>query len=161
MNHIDRIIREEGGYVFTNYKADKGGPTFAGISRKYHPNWGGWPLVDAQRFQEVQPLVREFYQNYFPEVGNIQNDKVAFAILDFGVMAGPAASTRMAQYVVGATVDGVLGPKTLAALEEYPTGLFLARFALARVAYHLERVARDQSQEVFLAAWASRALRAS
>ena len=34
----------EGGYV--NDPVDRGGETFRGISRKNHPGWSGWILVD-------------------------------------------------------------------------------------------------------------------
>jgi lysozyme family protein len=34
----------EGGY--SNLPNDRGGPTWKGIARNYHPGWEGWPIVD-------------------------------------------------------------------------------------------------------------------
>jgi lysozyme family protein len=42
-NHTKGI---EGGYA-NNPRDKAGGETFHGISRKNHPDWDGWPLVDA------------------------------------------------------------------------------------------------------------------
>jgi lysozyme family protein len=70
----------EGGYA--NVPGDKGGETFRGISRRSHPNWPGWKLIDfvketeghAARTidrhfdndQEMKKLVEEFYKtNYW------------------------------------------------------------------------------------------------
>lgn len=37
----------EGGY--SNHPADSGGETWAGVARKYHPNWAGWAIVDKHK----------------------------------------------------------------------------------------------------------------
>ncbi|MFI3270787.1 MAG: glycosyl hydrolase 108 family protein [Pseudomonadota bacterium] len=37
----------EGGYANNSY--DKGGETYKGISRKFWPNWQGWPIIDAAK----------------------------------------------------------------------------------------------------------------
>lgn len=38
-------LAHEGGYV--NDPADRGGETYRGISRKYHPDWPGWERIDV------------------------------------------------------------------------------------------------------------------
>jgi len=38
-------MADEGGYC--NNPKDRGGETYRGISRKYHPDWKGWSIVDA------------------------------------------------------------------------------------------------------------------
>ena len=39
------VMGDEGGYG--NNPNDRGGETYRGISRAFHPDWKGWPLVDA------------------------------------------------------------------------------------------------------------------
>ena len=46
--------------------------------------------------------------------------------------AGTGTAAKLAQIVVGTTPDGKMGPKTLAALNNYDADLFLARYALAK-----------------------------
>ena len=38
-------MADEGGYA--NNPNDRGGETYRGISRRWHPDWGGWPLIDS------------------------------------------------------------------------------------------------------------------
>ena len=40
-------LGREGGYV--NDIEDAGGETIYGISRRYHPKWGGWMIVDSYK----------------------------------------------------------------------------------------------------------------
>jgi lysozyme family protein len=48
----------EGGYA--NDKDDKGGETYRGIARKFHPKWPGWKIVDQvkSKLSEKSPLGR-------------------------------------------------------------------------------------------------------
>jgi lysozyme family protein len=66
----------EGGYA--DDPLDKGGETFRGISRRSHPGWEGWPLIDAakakvgrtakaidgyfEKDQEMAAMVERFYR---------------------------------------------------------------------------------------------------
>lgn len=57
----ERMIRREGGYRLTNDPADRGGMTFAGISRNRWPDWEGWRQIDAGGEPEAED-VRAFYR---------------------------------------------------------------------------------------------------
>ena len=48
---IKKTLKYEGGYV--NDKDDRGGETYRGVSRRYHPNWSGWKIVDE--YKQMQP----------------------------------------------------------------------------------------------------------
>lgn len=49
----EKTARAEGGYA--NNPADKGGETWNGISRKYHPKWAGWATIDVAKKQANFP----------------------------------------------------------------------------------------------------------
>lgn len=40
----ESMIRNEGGYTLHTVAGDRGGMTYAGIARNFHPNWPGWAL---------------------------------------------------------------------------------------------------------------------
>ncbi len=161
---IDRVVELEGGYVLSDVPGDLGRQTFAGISRKYFPDWVGWRYVDKGEYDTpfMRRLVKEFYEEYARGlgIGTVQQSGKFFALLDFGVLAGKRTMTETVQRALGGAVvvDGELGPKTLHALDEAPTGLFLARFALGRIEYHAELVMENRSQSKFFLGWVNRAL---
>lgn len=96
--------KHEGGYA--NNPNDPGGETYAGIARKFHPNWAGWKIIDGYklsgpiawntRFKNVQleSLVKDYYfQNFWKAQARgheLTNQEVANFIYDFVVNSGDA-----------------------------------------------------------------------
>lgn len=158
---FEKVIVAEGGYLLHEVAGDRGGMTYAGISRKNWPDWEGWRVLDAGGTPEAEQ-VRQFYRQHFwaPLQGDaIQSQEIAQTLFDFSVNAGVRTAVILAQTVVGTTPDGKLGPKTLAALNAAEPGLFMARYALAKIARYCEIVRRDRTQGKFLLGWVSRALK--
>ncbi|WP_132962057.1 glycoside hydrolase family 108 protein [Tepidimonas charontis] len=159
---FERMIQNEGGYVLHDVPGDRGGQTYAGIARNRHPDWRGWREIDAGREPEAE-AVREFYREHFwrPLQGEaIRSQAIAQTLFDFAVNAGVKTAVVLAQAVLGGlTPDGKLGPKTLAALNEADEALFIARYALAKIARYAELVRRDRSQAKFLLGWINRTLK--
>lgn len=163
----ERTIVAEGGYVLHNVPGDRGGMTYAGIARRYHPNWPGWAHIDAGSEPPAE-LVREFYRERF--WGRIRGDEItsqaiAETLYDFAVNAGVKTASILAQVVASKitgemlTPDGVVGPKTLAALNQCDERLFVALYTIAKIARYCEIVRRDRSQAKFLLGWVSRAIK--
>ena len=155
----EAMIRNEGGYVLHDVPGDRGGQTYAGIARNMNPRWPGWALIDRGQDVPAQ-LVREFYKINFwdPIQGDrITSQVIAQTIFDFHVNAG-AVARKLAQLVVGATPDGIIGDKTLAALNAYDEDRFVMAYALAKIARYRDIVSRDRSQLKFLLGWINRTL---
>lgn len=160
---FERTLLSEGGYRLTNIKGDRGGQTFAGISRNAWPNWSGWNAIDSGSTPDAG-LVREFYRvNFWNPCGcdQINNQLIAETLYDFAVNAGVTTAVKLAQITVSATPDGRFGPKTLEAINATEPDLFLARYALAKIARYAAIVSRDTSQRAFLLGWVNRALKGS
>lgn len=158
---FESMIVNEGGYVLHDVPGDRGGQTYAGISRKNWPSWPGWAALDAGGDPPVHE-VREFYRLNFwmPLALNlVQDQAVARTIFDFAVNAGAATAAKLAQLVAGTTPDGKIGPKTLAAINAMPPEVFALRYTLAKLARYEQIVRRDRSQSKFLLGWLSRALK--
>ena len=157
------MIKNEGGYILTKVKGDRGGLTYAGISRKYHPNWSGWKLVDdkALKSPKLHRRVQSFYKKQFWDGikgDQIKSQEVANTIFDFSVNAGQKVSSKLAQKVVGVKPDGVIGPKSLAKINKADPDDFKLRFAMAKVERYAQIVNRDKSQKKFLLGWINRTL---
>jgi len=157
----EQMIRNEGGYRLHTTPGDRGGQTYAGIARRRWPDWPGWTAIDLGEIPESEQ-VRAFYRTHFWDAircDEIRSDAIAGTLFDFAVNAGVRTAVKLAQIVVGVTPDGVLGPKTLAAINRVELDWFLPRFALAKISRYAEIARRDETQRKFLLGWITRSLR--
>lgn len=149
----------EGGFKLTNNANDRGGLTYAGISRNRNPAWEGWAYID----KSVPPveLVRKFYkENFWDAVrgDEISDQSVAENLFDFAVNCSPKSSVKLSQISVSVVPDGVLGPKSLEAINSFDPTLFKALFALAKIAYYRDIVNRHPNQLSNFKGWVNRTL---
>jgi lysozyme family protein len=88
----------------------------------------------------------------------IKSQEVATSIFDFGVNAGLSTSASLAQLVVGAKADGVIGPKSVEALNAFDTDHFLAAFTVAKIARYVNIVKKRPTSRKYFYGWVIRAL---
>ena len=158
---FERMIVNEGGYVLHTVAGDRGGMTYAGIARNFHPSWQGWKVIDQGETPPAE-LVRQFYRSNFwapLRLDDVEHQEVAGNLFDFGVNAGLSTAAKLAQLVVGATPDGKIGAKTLQALNAIDPDLFVARYALAKIARYRDIVTGNRTQQRFLVGWINRVLK--
>ncbi|MCO7226197.1 glycoside hydrolase family 108 protein [Pleionea sp. CnH1-48] len=158
----EKTLLNEGGYQLHHVAHDKGGLTYAGISQRYHPSWEGWKLIGSKaNAEQLTPLVKQFYRdNFWQSIkgDDIHSQKVAETLYDFAVNAGVRTAIKLMQIVVGATPDGIVGPKTIAAINHIEPDMFLSNYALAKVHRYVEICNRDKTQSKFLLGWLNRTL---
>ena len=162
MNKFERIfdylLKVEGGY--SNDKNDKGGKTKYGITEE-----------DARDFGykgDMQDLTKDFAKNIYLKkyyLGNmmdkVTNDKVALSICDWTVNSGKNG-IKNAQIAINQLtnanldVDGIIGNKTLEALNAVDSEKFLEVYHSLQRIYYRAKVADDKTQERFLAGWLNR-----
>jgi lysozyme family protein len=126
-----------------------------------HPKWEGWQHIDYQETPPTQ-LVRDFYkENFWNKIkgDDLTHDVIASSLFNFAVNAGVPISIKLAQICVKTAPDGVIGPKTISALNQANPELFVAYYALAKIARYRDIVLRDRSQLKFLLGWVSRTLK--
>lgn len=165
-----KTIDKEGGYV--NDPDDPGGETYRGLSRKNWGKWEGWVIIDLMKRQpnfpasldvdsELQELVNDFYRiNFWDKIqgDDIESQEVAESIFDFGVNAGVSTSVLLAQMIVGAKSDGVIGKNTLNALNGFNADYFLALFKIAKIARYASIVKKRPTSKKYFYGWVLRAL---
>lgn len=164
------VLNNEGGYV--NDPDDPGGETYKGIARKMNSKWPGWVNVDMAKQKpnfpgnlendaQLQDEIKTFYRiNYWDKIkgDDLTSQEVADSIFDFGVNAGTGTSARLAQMVVDATADGVIGPNSVAKINAFDPEFFLASFALAKIARYINIVKKNPSSKKYFYGWVKRTL---
>ncbi|OFX57451.1 MAG: N-acetylmuramidase [Bacteroidetes bacterium GWB2_41_8] len=169
-NAFQLMIAHEGGYV--NDPDDPGGETYKGVARKIHSKWNGWTTVDMLKRQsgfpanldkdaELQEVIADFYRVTFWDKmkgDEIIDQSVANSIFDFGVNAGMGTSASLAQMVIGAQTDGVIGPKSIAELNAFNAEHFLAAFTVAKIARYVSIVKKRPTSRKYFYGWVLRAL---
>ena len=114
------LLGHEGGYV--NHPDDPGGETNWGVTKVVARQHGYEGLMKDMPVGVAKAIYRKSYwdavrADELPPV-------VRYAVFDAAVNSGVGTAVRWLQQAVGATPDGILGPKTLAALQEVnPDGL--------------------------------------
>lgn len=157
---LARVLEAEGGFVLTHVAGDHGGATYAGISRNAWPAWTGWAYLDRGEAIPRQ-LASDFYRDNFwlPVHGDeIKDQRIATSLFSFAVNAGVKTAIKRAQEAACVAADGVIGKMTLFALNSADPELFLARFALAKIARYRDICYQDRSQLKFLLGWINRTL---
>ena len=156
------LMRWEGKVVH-NDPRDPGGQTAWGISRRYHPDWPGWALIDAGREAEIPDLVSDFYRETYRSLWDSAPVRVRPVLVDTAVNMGSMYAVQLLQdgmnKLAGSeylTVDGKWGPKTDYALKHaHHDGLAYAMCAL-RMAEYNRRARKDKNKQVFLGGWMNR-----
>lgn len=155
---IDHIIEIEGGLKLVHVKHDRGGQTFAGISRRSWPNWEGWPIIDSGGTPSRSAVELFYRAEYWNKIAGdrIQSQDVAEMLMSSAVLSGYVRAIKMAQMVVETKPDGGMGPITLAAINRIDPELFEARFALMRINRYRKICNNDRTQDKFLRGWLNR-----
>jgi len=158
---FDYLLKVEGGY--SNDKHDKGGKTKYGIIEEEARDFG--------YKGDMQDLTIDFAKNIYLKkyyLGNkldkIINDKVALSICDWTVNSG-RNGTKNAQVAINQLtnanldVDGIIGNKTLEALNAVNPDKFLEVYHNLQRIYYRGKVEADRTQEKFFDGWMNRIAR--
>lgn len=167
----------EGGYV--NDPQDQGRETYKGVSRRFHPLWMGWVIIDAHKghpdfpqcleiITELQDALKNFYRHTFwdaMKLDEVADHQMAAELFDTAVNCGQGDAVLFAQRAVnfigreGVAEDGKFGPMTLAAINKWcrldPKALFIAMNGEQYIAYK-EEVRNNPTQSKYSRGWMKR-----
>ena len=158
---FDYLLKVEGGY--SNDKYDAGGETKYGITEEDARKYGY-----KGRMRDLQlGIAKDIYnKNYYHKNGldTLKSDKIALSVCDFIVNSG-RNGIKNAQIalnrIAGANleVDGIIGNKTLEALNTVDSEKFLEVYHNLQRIYYRAKVEADRTQERFLTGWLNRVQR--
>ncbi|CUU81854.1 Predicted Peptidoglycan domain [Campylobacter hyointestinalis subsp. hyointestinalis] len=148
--------------------------TYFGIYRTAHPNWSGWCVVDEalQRLslseaskslyanEWLNGKVHQFYLDNFwhkMQLDKIDSQKIADELFCFGCNAGIKTAIKLAQRVVNIKDDGIIGDKTINALNSFDENEFDIAFDGAEIEYYDKLIAKNPRLSLYKKGWYNRA----
>jgi lysozyme family protein len=147
---IPFILKWEGGYV--NDPNDLGGATNMGVTLKTWQNVGydktGDGVIDEEDLKQIfvqdviDCVLKPHYWDRW-QADKIWNQSVANLLVDW-LWASGTTAVKTVQKVLNLTSDGIVGEKTLAAINNYPNQLELFdKIKTERIAY-IERICQSR-----------------
>lgn len=124
------VLGHEGGDTITDNPDDPGGLTRWGIAQHSHPT------VDVRNL--TRELAAEIYKNQYWRVLHCDDmpRSIALMLFDSGVNQGPKQAAKMLQRAVGSNPDGIIGPRTLAAVWRLNRHEAIKRFTVERIQHY-------------------------
>ena len=155
------ILKWEGGFV--NHPNDPGGATNKGVTIAVWKSQGydkdGDGDIDVADLKLITPadatkiLKSNYWNRWFAD--QIENQAVANTLVDW-VWGSGAWGIKIPQRILGVKDDGVVGIKTLEAINKQNPNKFLEKLYLARFNFLDGIVASNPSQKRFIKGWKNR-----
>lgn len=153
---IPYLVKWEGKY--SNHPNDAGGCTMIGVTiGTYRKYYGKNKTCEDLKHIKQEEWLRIFKQGYWDKMkaDQIENQSLAELCVDWLWGSGPITAIKKIQSIIGAKVDGVVGPETLGILNSDPERWF-GQIWVARRQFFYNIVERKPSQQVFLKGWLRR-----
>jgi lysozyme family protein len=152
---VGMILNHEGGYV--NDPVDPGGETKYGISKRTYP------YVDIKNLT-VDQAKDIYYRDWWKPLRcpEIKHDRIAQKHLDTSINVGPRNGVRILQRALcdvgeAVVVDGIIGPKTLAATNRTDPDKLLATMRYQQAQFYKRIINRNPELARFERGWMNRA----
>lgn len=159
-NLIPFILKWEGGYV--HHKNDKGGATNRGVT------YNTWEDYCKRKGKEaslttLRHMTKEEWRDIFTEhswnpwqADKIASQRVANICVEWSWMSGARTAIKKVQKLLGVTADGIVGPKTLAAINGHSGDALFGQIKELRKKFYYGIVKQDPTQQIFLKGWLNR-----
>jgi len=172
-------LMEEENVCLSNVKTDRGGETWAGITRKNFPEWKGWAFLDKTPpdYQMAKFWTKDFYKQWWDRLGlsRFRNASVSSSVFSYAVNAGNNQAVKDLQRAINHVStevkvhpyyllkeDGILGGRTFDAanvIDDWLESIRLLReYAARKVLFRAKCLLHDRTQIANILGWARRDL---
>ena len=154
---LDDIIRREGGFV--DHPADRGGPTKYGITQRTLSEWLKREATREDVESLTEPAARSIYFDLYlrePRFNQIEDERLRALVVDSGVNHGVRRAAKWLQRAAGVADDGIVGPRTLAAVNGSDSAALYRKVLAQRAIFYGKIITNDPSQAVFAHGWMRR-----
>ena len=158
---LNEILEREGWPTYTEHPDDRGGPTKGGITLKTLESWRHRKCSTSELKGLTKGEALNILQKRYVECNGIDklNDTPLKAqVIDDAVLSGPYLAVQDLQRAVGASDDGVIGPRTLDSVEKYGYESASNQMSVERSLRLARFVKNNPDQLVFLVGWLRRSL---
>ena len=157
---LEKVLEFEGG-LRLHKNPTENFETYAGIYRKAHPNWEGWKYIDKGLEPPFELVKNFYYENYWKPFEGVKDERIKALLFETAVNLGVRQTVKLAQRVLNVKVDGILGSKTLKALNSANPEDFIRDFILARIAFYTALANKNPKKYgLYLRGWINRSLEA-
>lgn len=124
-------------YGFTKTPGDRGGATMCGVTIATFREWAHNPLASendlkALGYDEWLAILKHVFWDRC-KADLIANSSIALMMVDWCWLNGATTAIRQMQATFGLATDGVIGPKSLAALNAQPAEVTFSRLRTSRL----------------------------
>jgi lysozyme family protein len=153
---LKRILKHEGGYV--NDPLDSGGMTNLGVTKRVWEEFVGHPVSEADMRALTPEIIAPMYKMKYwnSSYCEVLPKGLDYVVFDFAVNAGTGRSVKTLQQAIGCVADGVIGPKTMAAINDAEPKNLIEKFSDARADFYQGIVTRKPDQARFIKGWLNR-----
>jgi len=161
-NFAGKLLRLEGWYV--NHPLDKGGPTKYGVILSVWQEHGhdkdGDGDIDAEDIKKLSEsdaryIAKKIFWDYFL-ADLILNQSMAEFIVDWGYNSGRKTVAKIVQRVAKVTIDGIVGPQTVTAINCADQEILFNALKIERKVFLNNIIKRRPDQIVFYDGWMNR-----
>ena len=133
---FELMLKSEGGYV--NHPSDPGGRTNLGVTQSVWEQWVGRESNEKEMRSLTPAMVEPLYKRKYWDACKCDDlpEGLDYLVFDFAVNAGPGRSIKTLQTAVGTTPDGIIGPKTLAAVRAVDPHELIEKFSVAKTQFY-------------------------
>jgi lysozyme family protein len=130
------VLKHEGGFV--NHPKDPGGITNLGVTKRVWEEWIGHPATEKDMRELTPAIVAPMYEMRYWRTSYCEKLPRGLDLLVFSmaVNAGAGRSVKLLQDAIGVVADGVIGPNTMARINEANVETLIDKFSEARTAYY-------------------------
>jgi len=163
--------------LFLHYNSGEDGWTLGGIYQKANPVQVNWDFIsslvvlcgtDIKRasvmlFNDKETIERVnkiYYFKYWKplKLDEVKSQKIADEIFAMAIVGGLKTATKLAQSVVGATIDGIIGSKSLSKINSFNEQDFDIMYDKKEIQHFKELAENKPKFEKYLDGWKNRAL---
>lgn len=155
--YIPTLLKHEGGFV--NDPADRGKATNMGITMDTLKAYRGKAVsVDDVKNLTKEEAIAIYKKNYWDKIkgDSINSQSLAELLFDYAVHSGVGKASKVIQTLVSVPSDGVIGPKTIEAINKQNAKDLFEKLKQNRKAFLESIVKNNPSQSKFLKGWLNR-----
>jgi len=133
---LELVLKHEGGLV--HHKLDPGGLTNLGVTKAVWEEWVGHPVTEKDMRELTPEKVAPMYEMRYWRTSYCEKLPRGLDLLVFSmaVNAGAGRSVKLLQDAIGVVTDGVIGPRTMAKINEANVETLIDKFSEARTAFY-------------------------